>query len=244
MFGYVEGRVGIVIADRTRSLVEGLSRVPWQIRRFDLFNADADSLFSVPGAEEMIAFPDPGRPGLTRHRPHVFGKFTQLAASTNRVYVAPTDAFSIQVFDPEGILRRIIRRVETPRSVTPSDLDQWVEGQLELRDPPPEERAEMIRTAGELSVAETMPAFRWMAVDTEDDLWVEEWEGVGLDQGRLAVFRSDGAWLGYVDLPEGLPQSRGDPYQQLIEIGSDYLLRVWTDYYGVEQVRLYRMEKR
>jgi hypothetical protein len=244
MFGYVEDRVGIVIADRTRSLVEGLNRVPWQIWRFDLFNSDADSLFSVPGAEEMIAFPDPGRPGLTRHRPHVFGKFTQLAASTNRVYVAPTDAFSIQVFDPEGILRRIIRRVVTPRSVTPSDLDQWVEGQLELRDPPPEERAEMIRTAGELSVAETMPAFRWIAVDTEDDLWVEEWEGVGLDQGRFAVFRSDGAWLGYVDLPEGLPQSRGDPYQQLIEIGSDYLLGVWTDDYGVEQVRLYRIEKR
>jgi hypothetical protein len=89
--------------------------------------------------------------------------------------------FSVPVFDREGILRRIIRRAETPRRVTRSDFDQWVKQTIEIRDPPPEERAEMRRTAGELSVAETMPAFRWIVVDSEDNLWVEEWEGVGWD---------------------------------------------------------------
>lgn len=102
----------------------------------------------------------------------------------------------------------------------------------------------MRRSARELSVAETMPAFRSIVVDSEDNLWVEEWEDVGLGQGRFSVFRADGAWLGHVGIPEGLPVLRGYYAHQLMEIGSDYLLGVWTDEYGVEQVRLYRIEKR
>ena len=135
---------------------------------------------------------------------------------------------------------------EKPRRYRQHDAgeNQWVEQQIEILDPPREERAEMRRSAGELSYAETMPAFRGIAVDSEDDLWVEEWKGVGLDQGRFLVFRPDGAWLGYVDIPEGLPESRGYPHEQVIEIGSDYLLGVWTGDYGVEEVRLYRIEKR
>jgi len=244
MLGFLEDRFGIgfrTVGVRDQQLVEGLNRQPIQIWRFDLLDSGADSLFSVPGYEEMISFPGGT---VTQHMPHVFGKRTHLAASKNRVYVAPTDAFSIQVFDREGILRRIIRRAETPRRVTRSDFDQWVKQTIEIRDPPPEEKAEMRRTAGELSVAETMPAFRWIVVDSEDNLWVEEWEGVGWDQGRFSVFCSDGAWLGYVEIPEGLHQLRGDNRQQLIEIGPDYLLGVWTDDMGVEQVRLYRIEKR
>ncbi len=243
MFGYLEDGLGIAIrhvASRDRSYVEGLNRPSMQIWRFDLFNAGADSLFSAPGYEQIISFPGGG---VTGHHLYVFGKGTSLAVSKTEIYVAPTDEFSIQVFDRGGILRRIIRRNEAPRRVTAKDFDQWVDQRIEILDPPRDERAEMRRSAGELSYAETMPAFRWIAVDSEGDLWVEEWQGVGLDQGRFLVFRPDGAWLGYVEIPEGLPESRGYPHQQVMEIGSDYLLGVWTDDYGVEQVRLYRIEK-
>ena len=243
MFGFLDER--FLIGKRLgfvgdRSFVDGLNRAPWPVWRFDVFDSAADSLFSVPGAEQIIS-----RVGsAVSHRPHVFGKFTQLATSQALVYVAPTDAFSIQVLDREGILRRIIRRAWTPRRTTPSDLDQWVEHEIERRGDSPEERAEMRRTAGELSVAETMPAFRWITVDSEDHLWVEEWENAGLGQGSFSIFRSDGAWLGHLDLPEGLPELRWDFSRQLIEIGADYLLGVWTDDYDVEQVRLYRIDKR
>ncbi len=244
MLGYLEDRYGIGIRTPrvgNRSLVEGLNRQPWQVWRFDLSSSGTDSLFSVPGHEEVNSFP---RPGVTGHHPYVFGKETFLAASKRWVYAAPTDAFSIQVHDPEGMLRRIVRRVEAPRRVTPSDFDRWLEQYLGILDPPPERTAEMRRSARELSVAETMPAFRSIVVDSEDNLWVEEWEDVGLGQGRFSVFRADGAWLGHVGIPEGLPVLRGYYAHQLMEIGSDYLLGVWTDEYGVEQVRLYRIEKR
>ena len=101
----------------------------------------------------------------------------------------------------------------------------------------------MRRSAGDLSVAETMPAFRSMVVDSEDNLWVEEWEGSGTEQGTFSVFDSAGAWLGQVVVPDGLPHLRGISYRQTMEIGPDYFLGVWTDEFAVEQVRLYRIEK-
>lgn len=238
-FGLLEDRFLIGVGDN-RSYVEGLNRVLWPIWSLDLLDVRADSLFSVPGGEVMIAFLPAG---VTRHRRHVFGKYTQFAVSADRVYVAPTDAFSIRVFDRERNLRQIIRRPDAPRPVTASDFDQWIEEELDRRGTPPEDRAESRRSAQELTFAETMPAFRSIAVDSEGYLWVEEWEGVGLDQGGFAVFRPDGAWLGNVALPEGLPEGRGGHYEQWIEIRSDYVLGVWTDEYDVEQVRLYRIER-
>lgn len=243
MFGCLEDRLGVGVStpgSRSRSLVEGLNRESWSIWRLDLVNAGLDSLVSVPGDEAMVLSSGPRG---TQYQAYVFGKSTVLAASTKWLYVAPTDAYSIQVLDREGVLRRIIRRDEPPRRVSRSDLNRWVDRAIEVRGDSPEERASMRQTAGELHVAETLPAFRWIAVDSEDNLWVEQWEGAGWDQGAFSVFRSDGAWLGNVAIPRGLPLTRGDYGRQVIEIGADYLLGVWTDDLGVEQVRLYRINK-
>ncbi|MFC1575915.1 hypothetical protein ACFL5A_04670 [Gemmatimonadota bacterium] len=221
-------------------LPTGILREPISVWRIGLMDSEDDSLFSVPGYEVEIVSSD-GRGTLQRR--YVFGKWTGLAASNRRVYVAPTDEYSIRVHDEVGRLLTVIRRDLPPRRVTRRDLNRWVEEYLEILDLPQEEREEMGRTSRELKIAETMPAFRWMTVDSEDNLWVEEWKGVGLAQGSFSVFRPDGAWLGNVDVPEGLPWDWGDHLQQLMEIGSDYLLGVWKNAYGVEQVRMYGIEK-
>jgi len=243
LFGHLGNRFGIgtiVRARRDRPLEKGINREPWSIWRYDLLNSELDSLFPVPGAEvEILSSTATGSP----QRRYVFGKWTCLAASRDHIYVAPTDEYSIQVFDREGTLQRIVRLDVTPRRVTRSDFNRWVDQYLKVLDRPRAERAEMRRTAAELSVAGTMPAFRRIAVDSEEHLWVEEWKGVGLDQGRFSVFRSDGALLGHIEVPSGLPWMAADFDRQVLEIGSDYLLGVWIDDLGVEQVRLYRIEK-
>lgn len=243
MFGYFEDGFGIGTRLRTRLDQPrdlGINREPWSIWRFGLVDQSIDSLVSVPGGEVEILSSD-GRG--TRQRRFVFGKWTCLAASKNRIYAGPTEEYSIQVSDGEGKLLRIIRREQEARRVTRSDFNKWVDQYLGVLDRPRAERAEMRRTASELKMAETMPSFRWIGVDSEDNLWVEEWEGVGIEQGRFSVFRPDGAWLGHVELPEGLVVPFGEPDRQIIEIGTDYVLGVWSDEYGVEQVRLYSIEK-
>ena len=243
MLGIVEGIFGIalrIVGDRDRPHVEGLNRHPNPVWRFHLTNPAADSVFSVPGSEDMVNFPNPG---AIQHRPVVFGNTTYLTAAGAHIYLAPTDEFSIQVRDIDGNLRRIVRRIDAPREVTSDDVNEYVESRIEALDLPPDRRTEFEQTVRQFRVAETMPAFRWVVADSEGNLWVEEWEGVGFEQGRFSVFRSDGAWLGRIDLPTGLPESRGGLFQPWIDIGPDYLLGVWTDDYGVEQVRLYRIEK-
>lgn len=243
MFGFFEDGFGIGTRLRTRMDQPrdlGINREPWSIWRFGLVDQSIDSLVSVPGGEVEILSSD-GRG--TRQRRFVFGKWTCLAASKNRIYAGPTEEYSIQVFDEEGRLLRIIRREQEARRVTRSDFNKWVDQYLGVLDRPRAERAEMRRTASELKMAETMPSFRWIGVDSEDNLWVEEWEGVGIEQGRFSVFRVDGAWLGHVELPEGLVVPFGEPDRQIIEIGTDYVLGVWSDEFGVEQVRLYSIEK-
>jgi len=243
MFGHLETGYGIGTRFGTATYQPrdlGINRKPWSIWRFGLVTPGIDSLVSVPGGEVEILSSD-GRG--THQRRFVFGKWSCLAVSKNRIYAGPTEEFSIQVYDGDGNLLRIIRRNEKPRRVTRSDFNQWVDQYLGVLDRPRRERAEMRRTASDLKVAETMPAFRWIGADSEENLWVEEWKGVGIDQGKFSVFGPDGVWLGTIELPDGLLLPFGEPDKQTVEIGSDYVLGVWSDDYGVEQVRLYGLEK-
>jgi hypothetical protein len=173
----------------------------------------------------------------------MFGKTAYLAASEDWIYVGPTDEFSVRAYDTEGVLRRIYRRVVGPRPVTSPDIDRYVEKRLREVDPPPEERGEVEGAIRAWEVAETMPATRWLCADSQENVWVEDFDEEGLGQGRFSVFRSDGAWLGEVDLPDGLPETRGGLFQPWLDIGPDYVLGVWVDELGVEQVRLYSINK-
>ena len=242
VFGILRGRDAIAMGlPGDIQYTEGLNRFPLPLWRFGL-RGDSLALFrKVPGFEQTISFP---RPGRTRHSEHIFGKWTLLAASDQWVYVAPTDDYTVEVLDSQGALRRMIRRSIERRPVARSDVDRYVSQRIAAEGVPADERAAWDRSLREGGAAETMPAFRWIAVDAEDDLWVEEWEDVGLGQGAFSVFRPDGAWLGAVEVPDGLPSTRGGLFQPWVEIGSDYFLGVWVGELGVEQVRFYPILKR
>lgn len=242
-FGYLDDQYGIatlVKSAEDQAQVEGRNRPPVTLLRFALDGSEADSLLSVPGTEMTTSFP---RPGSIRNRPVIFGNTAYLAASENWIFVAPTDEFSVLAYDIDGILRRIIRRTVSPRAVTSEDIDRYVQKRIRDVDPLPEERGSYERSIRAWDIAETMPATRWICADSQGNVWVEEFDKEGLGQGRFSVFRSDGAWLGHVDLPDGLPETRGGLFQPWVEIGPDYILGVWVDEFGVEQVRLYEINK-
>lgn len=218
----------------------GVNRRAMPIWRFDLREQALDSLGTVPGFEEAIDFP---RPRTTRHSVHMFGKNTFLATSKREIYAASNDSYSIQVLDSAGVLRRIIRRQVSQRAVAPADVGRYVEQRIEAAGVRPEERPTWEESFRDPSVASVMPAYQWIQVDADGNLWVEDWHDVGLTQGPFSVFDSAGVWLGDVAVPEGLVNDRGGLFQKWVEIGSDYFLGVWVDDLGVEQVRLHRIRK-
>ncbi len=79
-----------------------------------------------------------------------------------------------------------------------------------------------------------MPAYRSLVVDTEGNLWVEEYRRPGDDQPRWTVFNLDGEMLGLVETP---------PRFSIYQIGSDFVLGRWHDDLDVEHVQLYELLK-
>lgn len=241
-FGFLNGNEGVMAAvsiDRPW-LKPGRAREEMTIWRYDLSAAGIDSLATIRTDEIVVRVSD-GRPGWNRL---TFGKTTYFAASKDWIYLAPNDAYSIAALDREGVTRRIIRRIVEPRGTTEEDVARALRQVLRLQMLPPDEVEPLVARMRDQPRADFMPAYHMVVADTENNLWVEDFDDVGVDQGNFSVFRSDGAWLGRIELPPGLPRQRGRPIMStMLEIGADYILGVWIAELGVEQVRLYRIEK-
>jgi len=217
---------------------DGLTRLPRPLWRFRLDGSEFIDLAQYDGRETVIE-----RSGsTTRYTTYPFGKNTALTTSRNAIYVAPTEAYSVYVYDADYRLRRIVRRPFTAPRTTGGDMARWVDAQIAFFDPTPEEEPEFRASSGQLDYAPTMPAFKSMSVDQIGNLWVEEWPGSIFEAGDFTVFDPDGRWLGHVELPEGRAPDLL-PFGPWLEIGADYVLGVWKDAFDVDQVRLYWIRK-
>ena len=152
-----------------------------------------------------------------------------LAVATDGEHVAfgNTQDYEIRVLDRSGTLVRIVRRVQEP-SLLSEDLRQaWISS--ELADV--EVGSELVARRSEyeqipLSDTDTVPAFESLLVQEGGRLWIKE--ATPLEQ--WSVIDLGGGPLGAVGMPMGFRPT---------EIGTDYVLGVWTDALGVEYVQLY-----
>jgi hypothetical protein len=238
-FGFLNGSAVAITTPVRPNYNPGRTREVMSIWSLDWRSEEVDSLAEIQ-TDEITVHNDGGWNNLT------FGATTYVAASDSNVYVAPSESYSIRVLDGSGTLRRIIRRAVEPRPVVQSDVRRWAEQTLAAlnQDQDPNRVDQITQRMREIGTADVMPAYRMITVDSEENLWVEDWDDVGVDQGAFSVFRPDGAWLGTVTLPPGLPILRGRGLlASVLNIGSDYILGVWVGDYGVEQARLYRIQK-
>lgn len=218
----------------------GIHRSSLSIWRYDLRGSTADSLFEIADDEEHYY----ESAGGVAWNDVLFGDRSYVTASDDWIYTGSTESYSIDVYDPTGTLVRIVRRAATPESVTPGHMNRYIDQVAILASVAPDQFEAFGRRVRESVAASVMPYFRLIVADTEQNLWVEDWHDVGLSQGPFSVFRPDGAWLGTVELPPGLPRLRGINLRTaVLEIGRDYVLAVWENELGVEQVRLYRILK-
>lgn len=73
-------------------------------------------------------------------------------------------------------------------------------------------------------------------MDAEAAIWLRPYRGRSEQGGPEAwqVLDSTGAWLGKVDVMERL---------QVMSVGRDLLIGVWTDSLGVEHPRVHRLRR-
>jgi len=227
---FPDGRIAIL--DRGSSLVRVYD--PAGRHLIDVGGpGEGPSEFSRPQHLELV--------GNAIVRDVLFGATSYVASAADRLYLASSEVYSIQVLDEQGRLRRLIRRMTTPKAVAPDHIRRYVEQMVAAGAGDPENLEPWIARLADGPVAEVMPEFRLILTDASENLWVEDWDDVGVGQGGYSVFDPDGVWLGRVTMPPGLPWTRGR--KPTMEIGEDYILGTWTTDFGVEQVRLYRIDK-
>jgi hypothetical protein len=147
-----------------------------------------------------------------------FAKRTRIAVGSDEIFVATADRFEVSAYDRTGRLRRIFRRGSDAMPVTDTDLAEY----------------RLSQEAG-LTASLTYPAVGALLVDDVGNVWVEEFRKETDAAANWAVFDASGRLLGMVTFME-----RFRP----LHIGGDFVLGVWLDDLGVEEVRLYRLEKR
>ncbi len=158
-----------------------------------------------------------------------YSRSFQAAVGRTLVVAGHTATAEVRYFDADGRLVRILRRSTPPRRVGGTTKEAWILEQTEGLDPPQRERRRAELASVEFP--EFAPAFKSLALDGRERLWVEEFSGSGTSAaGRWTVYGEDGASFGVVATPPGFRPA---------SFGADYVLGVWEDDLGVEYVQKY-----
>lgn len=207
----------------------GLLRDTTALVRCDLDGAMMDTVVQFRGREMYVA-------SLDEHvdvAPLAFGRDPRFATYDGGFYLGSTESHEVAYYGPDARIRRIVRFAGPAVSVTPSDIDRFLQEQLaDVTDD--FDRQILERFYADMPFPQTMPTHGDLLVDAEGNLWVEEYRRPGDDQPRWRVFDADGALLGVVETPPDLT---------IYQIGPDFVLGRWIDELDVEHVRLYALLK-
>lgn len=207
----------------------GRVEMPVRVAVTDASGSLLTSLGEHPGD---AAFMTVGDGGLSIYRnPYSAGYV--LAAAGDRVVLGGNARFELPFYTADGTLSRIVR-LDEERTVT-TEADGAAELERRLENVPPEGHAG-VRTAYEaMPLPDTLPAIASVMVDRTGHLWVERF-GVRTREGpeEWIVLDPEGRAVSRVHTPDGAT---------LYEIGDDYVLGRVTDELGVEQVRMWRLDR-
>lgn len=156
------------------------------------------------------------------------------------VWFAMNSEYSIQQYNAEGELQRIVRRPYEKKPVTEADKTEFLDMLRELMTRQGAPPAAVDQMLGITSFAETYPAFANLLAGPEGTLWVQrirtatevQQEGGTFDiqdtgSSTWDVFATNGRYLGPVTLPE-----RFTP----IRVIGDRMYGIWRDELDVQHV--------
>ena len=165
--------------------------------------------------------------------PLKFGPQVQFAARGQRVAMGSTDQSQIQITSPEGKLLHVVHLPGAHVRVTDDHVRaehrafvKQVE-QNRTGPPPPPPRLDAPR-------AEYFPFYDYFLFDHANTLWVRRYALPGASTQRWDVFDPNGKQIAVLEQPANY---------RISEVGSDYVLGVWTGELDVQTVRMYKLNK-
>ena len=243
----VDGRVLLRFTALGVGKPSGIVRWPSErLVSLDLATGAGATLMVVPGYEAMVEWRAEDH---YIHGSYVFGNGPEYDAAAGRLALIDTEAYSVRILDPrDGSLLGIVRRDVPSLGVTEAIFQTYLDGIVaevfgDAADAPPDRVDLLRRMWTERPRASSLPVLRSVHVDALGNLWVTPFFVVGTEPPPADVFAPDGSWLGSVSLPAGLDRGFNNYGAPHLEIGDDYILGVWEGELGVQQVRLYRLDR-
>lgn len=162
------------------------------------------------------------------------GRETRVAIGSDRVYVGEADAYEIKVFALNGKPLPAIKKSTREVAVTKQDRTREVDRIIATMGE--KYRKGIEAQYADSPIPKTLPPYRELVVDADDNLWVRDYARTGANNVTWTAFNKDGKQLSEVLLPDAL---------EVYEIGKDYVLgRYIDDNAGAPEVRKYRLIKK
>jgi plasmid stability protein len=239
--GSARGRL-LVRAGYLRRSGEGEFRDMFTLALADERGALADTLGQYSG-QELYFHAAPS--GLTLATPPIFGHDTHIGAAADRLVAGSSERFALDVYDGSVLQMKIVATVDVAPA-TQTEVEAWLQSRRERASEGSGPGGELARLSIEAApVRQTPPAFQRLAVDSERSIWVEEPYRVPHGTSRWVVLSADGTPSARVELPMSGPTTpRTAPDLTILEIGEGYILGLRRDEHEIEQVVLYRLERR
>jgi hypothetical protein len=195
----------------------------------DMEGALVDTLGRFPGPEFFVVASDDAITVTSR----AFARNPQMAPHDAGLYLGSNDSYEIGHYSLSGKLDRLVRKAQPNLPVTPEDERLYIERRLEsISNEAWRHQTEQM--LADMPFPETMPAYSFMIVDAEENLWVLDFRRPGDEQPRWTVFDPQGVMLGIVETP---------PTLLVYQIGADFVIGRWRDDFDVEHVRLFELIK-
>jgi hypothetical protein len=175
-----------------------------------------------------------------------FARKGDIAAGGHFFFILTSaDDSSIEVFDSDGVLRRILRLQVGREPADASAIEAWTESWITKFA----EGSEDLAARMELDIRETprpeyIPVFRSLEVDADGNVCAERYPHTMDQPRRYWCFSPDGHFLRSVLLPPGLVRDGHPHFEPQLEFGADYVLGVWQDDLDVEHVHMYDLVQR
>jgi hypothetical protein len=196
--------------------------MPYEVLRLAADGTVVDTIAVIGGFE--------GSQGPAGDAAVPWGKDGHLAVNGRELVLGSADEMVIDRYD-RGSLTRRMRVPGLDLRIPQTEVDSVRRAFREAELPP-----ELKQLVNRMELPETRPAYSDLLIDTEGFVWAAGYYGrsVGEEPIDWEVFSPEGEWLGRVRTPARF---------SVFEIGTDYLLGVFSDELDIERVQMLELAR-
>lgn len=182
---------------------------------------------TVPDSEHFVQNVPPVLGGVA-YWDRAFGLKASVVPVENGYFYGDGERFEITYSDLTGRVLRVIRRIHELIPVSPRHVEVYKERQLRNLTPALRSVAELV--LNDMPFPATLPTYSSLAVASDGWLWVESYRVGRSDPAEWTIFDGEGRLRGRIRFQLSL---------NILEIGKDYILTVYTTSEDEELIYVY-----